>query len=102
MEEAIHPPRLFAIDVHGRIEVLDFAADLDVEVARLEALDQGDARATVDNRVPGRGHVQADRCDCSHTGDHDPSQFIAFSPGHLSRRPYSAEFCPPLTSSGVA
>ena len=32
----------------------------------------------------------------------DPSQFIAFSAGHLSRRQYNAEFCAALSLSADA
>src|SRR5947209_4371925 len=98
MEETVHAPRFFAVHVRGRIEVLDFAADFDVEVARLEPLHEGDARAAVDDRVPGRGHVQADGCDGPHAGNHDAARAFALDESHFSRRSIAPCFARPIVS----
>ena len=86
LEEAIHAPRLFAVEVVRRVEVLDFAADPDVEVVRLEALNWRDARAAVNDCLPGGCHVQADRRQRAHACDHNATL------RHPASRQYNAGF----------
>ena len=71
LQEAVHPARFLAIEELGGIEAFDLPRDTDVEVVRFEALDWSDARAAVDDVVPGSGHVEADRRQRTHARNHN-------------------------------
>ena len=66
---AIHPPRLLRGHERGGVEPSHLAGDSDRELARVEALDEADAAAARDGRLPGGRRVEAERGDGSEAGD---------------------------------
>ena len=62
-----------------RVEVLDLAAEVDLEGGGVELLDRADAAPAGQQRLPERRHVHGERVDRPHAGDDDAPPVISCS-----------------------
>ena len=81
LREAVQPPGRLRIEDGFRLEVLDFAAEMDLEGGRVELLDDADAAAAGAQGRPEARNVRAERVDRAQAGDDDaPGHFLALLP----------------------
>src|SRR5919199_2278899 len=77
--EAVHAPRRLAIDPCRRIEILQLAGEMDAVILVVEQGDLRRARLAVDQPLPRRFDVVAERRDHAEARDHDPAAAVAGS-----------------------
>ena len=73
LREAVHAPRLLALDPHGGIEVLQLARELHRVDTCVEVRDRACPRLAGEQVRPRRRDVVAERRDHAQPGDHDAS-----------------------------
>src|SRR5262245_21518611 len=76
LDVAFGSPKVLAVEYVAGVEVLDLTRNLRREPARIEALDAAHAAATVDEAVPRRRDVVAQRRHGTHTGDHNAAMAV--------------------------
>ena len=101
---AVHAARLLRRDERSRIEAAHLTGDPHRELARVERLDEADAAAAGDRRLPGRGRVEADRRDGSEPGDdnaaHEAKSVVACGDVRCTRASRRARPARPVPADG--
>ena len=94
VREAVHPPRLLAVDPLGRVEVLHLAGEVDRVVAVVELRDLARAGLACEQARPRRLDVEPERRHCAQPGDDD-------APASVERTVPCSHYIPspPSTSS---
>ena len=76
LREAVHAPRLLAVDPDRRVEVLELAGEVDVVAGRVEVRDRAGARLAGDEALPGRVGVVPERRHHADAGDDDAAASV--------------------------
>lgn len=71
LREAIEPANRLGLDAVLGLEVLDFAAEADLELGGIEERERRDAAVPGQQAVPVVRHGVGERIDCTQTGDDD-------------------------------
>jgi len=76
LREAIHSPRLLALDPQGGVEILQLATEIDRVSRGVEKRDRPGAGLAGEQVAPGGLHVVAQRVDQAQPGDDDSFTFV--------------------------